>query len=342
MIEPTKTTATPQIELRDVRKSYGRRIALDGVSVRIGPGVTGLLGPNGSGKSTLIKSLMGLVHTDSGTGTVMGIAWPKDARSIRDSVGYLPEDDCYISGLQGVESVQLAGRLSGLERSEALRRAHEVMDFCDIGQERYRHVETYSTGMRQKLKFAQTLVHDPPLIILDEPTTGLDPGQREGLLNRIKILARDFNKTILLSTHILPDVRHVCDSVVILVTGKVRVSASLETLSRPSKPGLSVSVNANRLEFIERVRREGIHCVEVGRDELQLAGLTPEDSQRVWGWAYEAGASLRKMEPARASLDQLFMEAVREASGNQAGINETDSLDAGNLMTNMESSRANS
>lgn len=306
------------IELKNVCKSYGRRLALGGVSLRIEPGVTGLLGPNGSGKSTLIKSLMGLVQTDSGEGHVLGHPWPKSARAIRDLVGYLPEDDCYIAGLQGVESVQLGGRLSGLPRLESLRRAHEVMDFCDIGQERYRQVETYSTGMRQKLKFAQALVHDPPLIILDEPTTGLDPGQREALLNRIRVLAKKFGKMILLSTHILPDVRQVCDSVVILVAGRVRVSATLESMSRPAIPELSIWVDEGVERLEARVRAEGIATTLRPHCELRIGGLESEDAPRVWRWADEVGASIRRLEPARASLEQAFVDAVREAAAEGA------------------------
>ena len=194
--------------------------------------MTGVLGPNGSGKSTLIKALLGLVQIQEGGGSVLGHAWPDHVRVIRDKIGYLPEDDCYIAGLVGIESVAFMARLSGLPGLEGLRRAHEIMDFCDIGEERYREVETYSTGMRQKLKFAQALVHDPPLLILDEPTTGLDPDQRQSMLSRIKTLARDHGKTVMLSTHILPDVRSVCDQVVMLVRGTVRLADSLDNLSQ--------------------------------------------------------------------------------------------------------------
>lgn len=325
------------IELNEVRKRYGRRMALDGVSLAIGPGVTGLLGPNGSGKSTLIKSLMGLVRTESGEGRILEHPWPRSARAIRDFVGYLPEDDCYIAGLQGVESVQLAGRLSGLPRLESLRRAHEVMDFCDIGQERYRHVEAYSTGMRQKLKFAQTLVHDPPLLILDEPTTGLDPGERDALLNRIAVLSKKHAKTILLSTHILPDVRQVCDAVVILVAGKVHVSATLEEMSRPAEPGLSLWLAEGAERLAERVAADGVAVSRQPCGELRLAGLDGEDAPRVWRWAEEVGASIQRLEPARASLEQVFLEAVR---GSHAGAPHRASLDNTHLAELAEVARA--
>jgi ABC-2 type transport system ATP-binding protein len=189
LLDKSPNNSDPILEFQGVSKRYGQHLALADVNVAIRPGVTGLLGPNGSGKSTLIKAILGLVKIDTGSGQVLGYPWPLQTRTIRDQVGYLPEDDCYILGLQGIESVQMMARLSGIEKTEALRRAHEVLDFCDVGQERYRNVETYSTGMRQKLKFAQAIVHDPPMIILDEPTTGLDPAQREEFLDRIAALS---------------------------------------------------------------------------------------------------------------------------------------------------------
>ena len=198
--------------------------ALDGVNLQIRPGVTGLLGPNGAGKSTLIKLLLGLVRLTSGSGTVLGCELGKDGRRIREKVGYMPEDDCYIPGMSGVEVVQFAAALSGIPAVEALRRAHEILDFCGMKQERYRIIDTFSTGMRQKIKFAAAIVHDPEFLILDEPTSGLDPEEREALLTRIRLLWSQSGKSVLISTHILPDVQAICDEVVILSNGQVRLS----------------------------------------------------------------------------------------------------------------------
>ena len=154
----------------------------------------------------------------------------------------MPEDDCYLPGLSGVEMLQFAARLSGIPAVEALRRSHEILDFCGVEQERYRDVDTYSTGMRQKLKFAQAIVHDPPLLILDEPTAGLDPEEREAMLARIRLLAARAGKTVLLSTHILPDVQVTCQDVVILACGRVRVAERLDVLNRPRSPMYRVEV----------------------------------------------------------------------------------------------------
>ena len=247
------------INIQNVSKRYGDVHALIDVSIHVRAGVTGLLGPNGSGKSTLIKALLGLVKAQSGSGQVLGQAWPEGGvRSIRDQVGYLPEDDCYIAGLVGIESVTFMAQLSGLPGTEGLRRAHEIMDFCDIGEERYRAVETYSTGMRQKLKFAQALVHDPPLLILDEPTTGLDPDQRQSMLKRIGTLNKKHGKSVILSTHILPDVQSVCDQVVILSKGIVRVQDTLESLSELDRPSMTVSVFGDSTAFANRCREGGL------------------------------------------------------------------------------------
>ncbi len=285
------------------------------VSLRFRRGVTGLLGPNGSGKSTLIKSLLGLVHAQHGSGRVLNHTWPEEVRAIRDDVGYLPEDDCYIAGLSGIESIAFMAHLSGLPETEGLRRAHEIADFCDIGEERYREVESYSTGMRQKLKFAQALVHDPPLLILDEPTTGLDPDQRESMLNRIRSLSDRYGKSVILSTHILPDVRQVCDQVVMLVGGTVRIVDTLENLSRPAEPTLHVAVHGESDAFQRRLV-ENRHAVIVEDDgSLRIEGVDEDKIRQVWAWASETGTSIRRLQPAQNSLDKIFFEAASEMPG---------------------------
>lgn len=301
---------SPIAQLHGVSKSYGRRSALTDVSFRILPGVTGLLGPNGSGKSTLIKALLGLVRVDDGGGEVLGLQWPQQARALRDRVGFLPEDDCYIHGLQGIESIQMMARLSGLHRKEALRRAHELADFSDLGQERYRHVETYSTGMRQKLKFAQALVHDPDLVVLDEPTTGLDPAQRESLLERIRVLSRQKGKSVLLSTHILHDVQRVCDQVIILVRGQVRLMDSMANLQRPSQATLSVNVVSEAARLQAALADQGIQSDLSSPQELLVRGEAI-DTSMVWAASHACKVLIQRMEPARNSLEQTFLDAVK-------------------------------
>lgn len=305
----------PIIEIENVTKRYGDIEALRDVSLRLLPGVTGLLGPNGSGKSTLIKALLGLLRTQSGSGRILDHRWPRDTRAIRDSIGYLPEDDCYIAGLEGIESVCLMSQLSGLAGREGLRRSHEMMDFCGFGEERYREVESYSTGMRQKLKFAQALVHDPPLLILDEPTTGLDPDQRFAMLRRIRNLADHHGKSVILSTHILPDVRSVCDNVVILVQGQVRVVDTLENLSRPIEPTLHVSVIGDHTSLAQRAKSEG-HSIDWNAETgtLRIGGMEAEHTEQIWTWAAETQTAIRRLEPAVNSLEQVFLDVATRSN----------------------------
>ncbi len=300
------------IELDEISKNYGSFRALDRVSLKIDAGITSLLGPNGAGKSTLIKVLLGLLRATSGRGQLLDYQLGRHNRQIREQVGYMPEDDCYLTGLSGVESVQLSAQLSRFASLEALRRAHEILDFCGMGQERYRTVETYSTGMRQKLRFAQALVHDPPILILDEPTSGLDPGERESMLNRIKILACEKGKAVLLCTHILPDVQAVSDAVVILASGRVRVAESLERLSVPTAPSLRVKVLGDADAFMSDLGRAGLKVRSGANGTITVEGVHEELSERIWQQARQAGVGVRSIEPSRNSLEEIFLTAVRE------------------------------
>ena len=311
------------LELQGLTKRYGARLALDDVSLSVQAGITGLLGPNGSGKSTLIKSLLGLLRLDRGEVAVLGLPLRRALRAIRDQVGYVPEDDCFLSGLTGIESAIYMARLSGLRPTEALRRAHEAMDFADIAQERYRNVETYSTGMRQKLKFAQAIVHDPRLLILDEPTTGLDPEQRSGLLRKIKHLADRHGKSILISTHILHDVNTICDSVVIMSTGRVRLVDNLENLQRPTvrgmllRPDRAIAGGAESpavARLIASLASDGLQAEPRPDGSLWVHGIDGDESWRIWRAAERSGVALRQLGPARNSLEEIFLHVVREAT----------------------------
>jgi ABC-2 type transport system ATP-binding protein len=303
---------TASIDVVEITKDYGRFRALDCVSVQIDSGITGLLGPNGAGKTTLIKVLLGLVKTTSGSGRLLGFELGRQAREIRARVGYMPEDDCYLHGLTGIESVQFVAQLSRFPAIEGLRRAHEVLDFCGLAQERYRTVETYSTGMRQKLRFAQAIVHDPPVLILDEPTSGLDPEERQVMLNRIRLLARDRGKAVLICTHILPDVQTISDSVVILARGRVQVAERLSELSRPATPALEVRVLGPAERFTDLMRGRGIEVATRSNGTVVLQGAPDELAGQVWETARDCGIGVRSMRPSQNSLEEIFLRAVRE------------------------------
>lgn len=287
--------------------------ALDGIDLKISKGVTGLLGPNGAGKSTLIKLLMGLVKLTSGTGTVFDQQLGVDGRLIRDNVGYMPEDDCYIPGMSGVEVVQFSACLAGLPDTEALRRAHEILDFCGMKQERYREIDTFSTGMRQKVKFAAAIVHDPDFLILDEPTSGLDPEEREALLGRIRLLSQDYGKSVLISTHILPDVQAICDDVVIIAAGKVRLQESLQVLSKTTSPSFNIRVLGNSNEFADKLRARGFEPAAAENNGWDIESERPDLATSIWASAEETGVVIQSMTPARNSLEEIFLDTVREA-----------------------------
>lgn len=308
---------TVLIELDDITKYYGQFRALDRVSLQIQTGITGLLGPNGAGKSTLIKVLLGLVKMTSGRGRLLNYELGRQSREIRANVGYMPEDDCFLHGMTGVESVQFVAQLSKFPATEGLRRAHEILDFCGLAQERYRTVETYSTGMRQKLRFAQAIVHDPPVLILDEPTSGLDPEERQVMLNRIRLLAQDQGKAVLLCTHILPDVQSISDSVVILARGRIQVSQTLAELSRPAVPSLEVRLLGAPERFVEGIRQQGIDVASTSNGLLILKGAPEELTQTVWQMARASDVGIRSMTPSRNSLEEIFLNAVRAESPNE-------------------------
>ena len=305
------------IELEEITKYYGSYRALDRVSLKIQSGITGLLGPNGAGKSTLIKVLLGLVKMTSGRGRLLEFELGRQSRQIRANVGYMPEDDCFLHGMTGVECVQFVAQLSRFPAIEGLRRAHEILDFCGLAQERYRTVETYSTGMRQKLRFAQAIVHDPPVLILDEPTSGLDPEERQVMLNRIRLLARDQGKAVLLCTHILPDVQSISDSVVILARGRIQVSQTLAELSRPAIPSLELRLLGSTDAFIDRIRQRQIEVASSSSGVVILQGQPEELVSLVWQTANECGVGIRSMTPSRNSLEEIFLNAVRAESKNE-------------------------
>ena len=305
---------TALIDVVEITKDYGRFRALDRVSLQIESGVTGLLGPNGAGKTTLIKVLLGLVKTTSGHGRLLNYELGRQSREIRAHVGYMPEDDCFLHGMTGIECVQFVAQLSRIPAIEALRRSHEILDFCGLAQERYRTVETYSTGMRQKLRFAQAIVHDPPVLILDEPTSGLDPEERVVMLNRIRVLARDHGKAVLICTHILPDVQSISDSVVILARGRVQVAERLSELNRPSIPSLEVRLLGSPERFLEAIRGRGVSVETRSDGTFVLSGDPQELAAQTWKVAEQCGVGIRSLTPSRNSLEEIFLKAVREGA----------------------------
>src|SRR6186713_2304569 len=200
---------------------YGTQWALSDVSASFPEGAVGLLGPNGAGKSTMLKALLGLLEADSGRIGVLDLDVAVAPLDIRARVGYMPESDAQIPGMTAVSFVAYCAELSGLPAADAMQRAHEVLYYVGLGEARYRNVETYSTGMKQRIKLAQALVHDPDLLLLDEPTNGMDPKGRDEMLELVRDVAHNKGINLILSSHLLPDVESVCESVVVMNRGQI-------------------------------------------------------------------------------------------------------------------------
>ncbi|MBS0204743.1 MAG: ABC transporter ATP-binding protein [Planctomycetes bacterium] len=215
------TSPAALVELTQLSHFYGKFQALKNVSLTVAPGAIGLIGQNGAGKSTLLKILLGLLNPSSGRGTVLGFDLVRQRHELRGRIGFMPEAESLIPGMRGVDLVALAGELSGMPRRQALRRAHEVLSYLELDEVRYRQCDGYSVGMKQRLKLAAALVHDPQLLLLDEPTAGLDPQGRDAMLRLLHAIASRHGKSLILSTHLLGDIDRVCEQVIIVDRGSI-------------------------------------------------------------------------------------------------------------------------
>src|SRR6478736_2166569 len=265
-------------ELDDVTKTYGAVTALNELSLRAPVGAIGLLGPNGSGKTTMIRTLLGLIPVDSGSGEVLGMDFRHRQLDIRRQVGFAPEDECLFPHIVGVEFVAYAGELVGMSRTDGLQRAHEVLDYVGLGEARYRMVESYSTGMKQRLKLASAIVHDPQLLILDEPTNGMDPAGRQEVLELAHDLAHNNGLNLLFSSHLLPDVEAVCDYVVVLGSGKLLAEGQIQELKQLHEQTFDMRLKAEMGAFADKLTTLG--CTAEFHDDLLRvripAGQSPQ------------------------------------------------------------------
>src|SRR5438552_3878171 len=221
------------VTFEDVTVAYGGQQALRAVTASFAAGAVGLLGPNGAGKSTMLKALLGFVVPARGRMRVLGHDVANAALDIRARVGYMPETDAHIPGMNAVTFVAYCGELAGLPRVDAMQRAHEVLFYVGLGEARYRNVETYSTGMKQRIKLAQALVHDPDLLFLDEPTNGMDPKGRDEMLELVRDLAHNKGVNLILSSHLLPDVEYTCEHVVVMDKGSIAAAGPIAALKQP-------------------------------------------------------------------------------------------------------------
>jgi ABC-2 type transport system ATP-binding protein len=307
------------VELKDVRKRYGATIALRGLDGAIDGERVGLLGPNGAGKSTLIKLLLGLTPFE-GEALVLGLSARSDSFGIRDRVGYMPETESHLAQMTAVELCVYAGQLSGLPAPAAMQRAHAALYHVGLEDKRYLKVETYSTGLKQRVKLAQALVHDPELLFLDEPTNGLDPAGRDEMLELIADLPKHRGVRVILSSHLLPDIERVCDRVVVMAEGQLVFVGSVDELRGADSRRYEVRVKDGEERLAERLRALGceVELVGAGRVGLgQALSVRVADAGGtgvIFAAAQAAGVQVRHLVPQRASLEAAFLRAVGAAS----------------------------
>ncbi len=299
------------IELENVSKTYGKVQALRGLSVALPQGAIGLLGPNGAGKTTMIRTLLGLIVVDSGGGSILGMDIRSRRLAIRQAVGFVPEDECLFPGMNGIASAAYAGELVGMGPRDALRRAHEVLDYVGLGEARYRRTDSYSTGMKQRLKIASALVHDPKLLILDEPTNGMDPAGRDDVLRLAVDLARNKGMSLLFSSHLLPDVEAVCEHVMVLGRGRLLVQGRIAELERPHQDEFEVRIKGDPVVFAARLEAIGVTARPA--DDGLLVTIPPGRSNRLlWETARNTGEQIRALRPRRSTLEEVFLSALEE------------------------------
>ncbi len=299
------------ISTRNLTKHYSGTPALDGVTLDVPRESIGLLGENGAGKTTFMKLLLGLLRPTAGSARVLDYDVAERPLELRRRVGYMPEDDCLPTDFSASDFVVRLGRLSGLPREAAVQRANDVLHLVGLGEERYRPIGGYSTGMKQRVKLAQALVHDPQFVLLDEPTSGLDPQGREEMLELICDIRRKMGISLLVSTHLLPDIERVCDYVVILGAGQVLAQGPLPELLRTVSEGLTVRVVGDGEAFLRGLQADGLQARTLNGEILVEA--EGEDAYDViLKQAAEAGVQLRYLERQSRSLEDLFLELYRQ------------------------------
>jgi len=316
---PTAPTDQALFELDGLVVRYGRNVVIPDLTVRAEAGSIGLLGPNGAGKSSLIKTILGLVKPAGGRVRVLGFDVPRDALEVRRRVGYMPESAVVFPGMTGFENVAYAGAIAGMPSGEARRRAHEVLEYVGCGEERYRQVDDYSQGMRQRIKLASALVHDPEFLLLDEPTNGLDPGGRAEILELVRALGHEKGMSLLLSSHLLDDVEQVCDHVLLMARGELKASGAIRELkAKFTGATVRVTIEGDAAGLVERARAQGIELR--ARDPLDASewlvalpeGTPPTAILRL---ALQSGVRVRRFVPRRASLEEVFLETLESAGG---------------------------
>jgi ABC-2 type transport system ATP-binding protein len=311
-IEPARAATGDVVTLDSVSVAYGKNYAMRDVTARFRAGAVGLLGPNGAGKSTMIKALLGFLVPTTGTMRVLGMDVATSPLDIRARIGYMPENDGHIPGMTAVAFVGYCGELAGLKPVDAIQRAHEVLYYVGLGEARYRNLETYSTGMKQRIKLAQALVHDPDLLFLDEPTNGMDPKGRDEILELIHDLGHNKGVNLILCSHLLPDVEFCCDHVVVMDKGRIATEGPIAELKGPRGRVFEIRAKLGHDRLVAACRAAGFECHETDEDVMRVFVPEGHGARELFGLAAREGLQLRHLRPSVPTLEDVFARAVGE------------------------------
>lgn len=305
----------PLLEIQQLTVRLGGRTILDRLEATVNGRVVGLLGPNGAGKTTLVRTLLGFFKPSSGHVNILGLSHVADSRAVRSIIGYMPEDDAYVATMSAVRFVRMMGELSGLPPDAALERTHDALTYVGMGENRYRKIGSFSTGMKQMVKMAQALVHGPKLLLLDEPTNGLDPAARHRMLDLIRDIGQDGKTGILLSSHLLGDVEAVCDEVLILKAGQLAGRCDLASEHQVARTFVDLETLPPHPEFGETLKKLGCSVEVRGDGRFRVEVPTDLDVLGIFAAAAAEGLALRRFERTRDSLQDIFLRAMEDDHG---------------------------
>ena len=317
----TELNSGPVITAHNLRKMYGPHLALDDVNLEIPSGAVGILGPNGAGKSTLFKCLLGLIKTTSGEGTVLGYDIRTEGDKIRSRIGYMPEYDALDPGLAAVDQVRYSGELLGMNPAHATRRAHEVLEYVGLKDQRYRKIETFSTGMKQATKLACALVHDPEILICDEPTNGLDQRAREFMLQTLRRTVSEGDRSVLMSSHVMDDVQDVCDRIVMIHKGKIVVQSRIDELAKQVDREIEISIWGGASRMQAALEGRGFEVRRLGR-VIRVDRVDDNTTFVILEAAAEAGVQVRQMQEYEPDLEDIFLLIMDKLGAKVRGTSE--------------------
>lgn len=328
---------TSVIELEQLSVTFGKRPILKSLSGALNGRAIGLLGPNGAGKTSLIHTLLGFHPPISGTARIFGQDITTDAKVVRQTIGYMPERDSFIAKMSCVHFVRLMAELSGIPAKHALERAHEALFFVGLGEARYRPIDSYSLGMKQLAKLAQAIVHGPKLIILDEPTNGLDPPTRSRMIALIRQIRDGGRARILLSSHLLRDVEECCDEILVLKDGRIAANCNLEEERKANRKFIELETRGERKGFVEAIGNLGCEYALSGERRMKLIMNETIEISDLYRLALENSVQIRRLNFKRDSLEDIFLKAMENGDADakinhaKAAENENGRMNDGSL-----------